>query len=66
MTPAGPRPRSTGSTAMTSQRAPLAGVPLTVKEDIDVAGSATTFGVPHFHNLIVGAEVCPERKEGLM
>src|SRR5687768_8324009 len=30
----------------------LAGVPFTVKENIDVRGSATTHGVPHFEHAI--------------
>ena len=40
---------------------PLASVPFTVKEDIDVAGSATTFGVPHFRNLMPAADAPPVR-----
>ena len=31
---------------------PLAGVPFTVKENIDIAGVATTHGIPHFLSLI--------------
>lgn len=34
----------------------LAGVPFTVKEDIDVEGSATTFGVPRLRHLVASAD----------
>lgn len=35
---------------------PLAGVPFTVKENIDVAGSATTHGVPAFRDAVAAAD----------
>ena len=35
---------------------PLAGVPFTVKENIDVAGTATTLGVPVLKNAVVTAD----------
>ncbi|TVL88737.1 amidase [Streptomyces sp. SAJ15] len=41
---------------------PLAGVPFTVKENIHVAGSATTFGVPRFRGLVPSADAPPVRR----
>jgi amidase len=38
---------------------PLAGVPFTVKENIDVAGQPTTHGVPHFRNLVPARDAPP-------
>jgi amidase len=35
---------------------PLAGVPFTVKENIDVAGSATTHGVPAFRDAVASVD----------
>ena len=35
---------------------PLAGVPFTVKENVDVAGSATTHGVPAFRDAVAAAD----------
>ncbi|MCP3798327.1 amidase [Allokutzneria sp. A3M-2-11 16] len=40
----------------------LAGVPLTVKENIDVRGSATTHGVPHFEHAIAEADAPQVRR----
>ncbi|GAA4908854.1 amidase [Streptomyces coeruleoprunus] len=40
----------------------LAGVPFTVKENIHVAGSATTFGVPHFRDFVPAADAPPVRR----
>jgi amidase len=41
---------------------PLAGVPFTVKENIDVAGYATTHGVPHFRDAVAAADAPPVRR----
>ncbi|RZQ65326.1 amidase [Amycolatopsis suaedae] len=41
---------------------PLAGVPFTVKENIDVAGHPTTHGVPHFADAVAGADAPPVRR----
>ncbi|GAA2229044.1 amidase family protein [Kitasatospora cystarginea] len=41
---------------------PLAGVPFTVKENIHVAGSATTFGVPRFRDLVPASDAPPVRR----
>ncbi|MFJ8647275.1 amidase [Streptomyces sp. NPDC093546] len=41
---------------------PLAGVPFTVKENIHVAGSATTFGVPRFRGLVPAEDAPPVRR----
>ncbi|TQM15051.1 amidase [Pseudonocardia kunmingensis] len=41
---------------------PLAGVPFTVKENIDVAGYATTHGVPHFRDAVAGRDAPPVRR----
>ncbi|MFB9905817.1 amidase [Allokutzneria oryzae] len=41
---------------------PLAGVPFTVKENIDVRGSATTHGVPHFRNAMAGSDAPQVRR----
>ncbi|MGK4584744.1 amidase [Kitasatospora sp. HPMI-4] len=41
---------------------PLAGVPFTVKENIHVAGSATTFGVPRFRDFVPAADAPPVRR----
>ncbi|MEU7214947.1 amidase [Nocardia iowensis] len=41
---------------------PLAGVPLTVKENIHVEGSATTMGVPRFRELVAAADAPPVRR----
>ena len=41
---------------------PLAGVPFTVKDNIHVAGSATTFGVPRFARMIASADAPPVRR----
>ncbi len=41
---------------------PLAGVPFTVKDNIHVAGSATTFGVPRFEQLIAARDAPPVRR----
>jgi amidase len=38
---------------------PLAGVPFTVKANLDVAGSATTHGIPRFRHLIASADALP-------
>jgi amidase len=44
------------------QLGPLAGVPFTVKEDIDVAGAATTFGVPRLRHLVATVDAPPVRR----
>ncbi|NYI91417.1 amidase [Amycolatopsis endophytica] len=41
---------------------PLAGVPFTVKENIDVAGHPTTHGVPHFADAVPAADAPPVRR----
>ncbi|WET77973.1 amidase [Amycolatopsis sp. QT-25] len=41
---------------------PLAGVPVTVKENIDVAGHPTTHGVPHFKDAVAGEDAPPVRR----
>jgi amidase len=41
---------------------PLAGVPFTVKENIDVAGYPTTHGVPHFRDAVAAADAPPVRR----
>ncbi|WP_328385207.1 amidase [Streptomyces sp. NBC_00400] len=41
---------------------PLAGVPFTVKENIHVAGSATTHGVPHFRDWVAPSDAPPVRR----
>ncbi|MFB6566101.1 amidase [Streptomyces noursei] len=41
---------------------PLAGVPFTVKENIHVAGSETTHGVPHFRDWVAQADAPPVRR----
>ncbi|MGW2916836.1 amidase [Streptomyces angustmyceticus] len=41
---------------------PLAGVPFTVKENIHVAGSATTHGVPYFRDWVAQADAPPVRR----
>ncbi len=41
---------------------PLAGVPFTVKENIDVAGYATTHGVPHFRDAVADVDAPPVRR----
>jgi amidase len=41
---------------------PLAGVPFTVKENIDVAGYATTHGVPHFRDAVAEEDAPPVRR----
>ncbi|PJN36061.1 indole acetimide hydrolase [Streptomyces sp. CB02959] len=41
---------------------PLAGVPFTVKENIHVAGSATTHGVPYFRDRVAEADAPPVRR----
>jgi amidase len=41
---------------------PLAGVPFTVKENIDVAGHPTTHGVPHFRDAVAPADAPPVRR----
>ncbi|SDN01410.1 amidase [Allokutzneria albata] len=40
----------------------LAGVPFTVKENIDVRGSATTHGVPHFEHAVAEADAPQVRR----
>lgn len=35
---------------------PLAGVPFTVKENIDIAGVATTHGIPHFRDAVADTD----------
>ncbi|MGW4720254.1 amidase [Nocardia sp. NPDC004260] len=40
----------------------LAGVPFTVKENIHVAGSATTMGVPAMRNLVAATDAPPVRR----
>ena len=40
----------------------LAGVPFTVKEDLHVAGTPTTFGVPRLRNLVAPADAPPVRR----
>jgi amidase len=40
----------------------LAGVPFAVKENIDVAGYATTHGVPHFRAAVAAADAPPVRR----
>ncbi|MER6051401.1 amidase [Streptomyces sp. NPDC001793] len=44
------------------QLGPLAGVPFTVKENIHVAGSATTHGVPYFRDWAAQADAPPVRR----
>ncbi|MGX7760413.1 amidase [Streptomyces angustmyceticus] len=41
---------------------PLAGVPFTVKENIHVAGSATTHGVPYFRDWVAQSDAPPVRR----
>ncbi|WP_407551273.1 amidase [Streptomyces sp. Pv4-95] len=41
---------------------PLAGVPFTVKENLHVAGSATTHGVPYFRDRVAQADAPPVRR----
>ncbi|WP_017623494.1 amidase [Nocardiopsis chromatogenes] len=41
---------------------PLAGVPFTVKENIHVAGTATTFGVPRLRDLVAREDAPPVRR----
>jgi amidase len=41
---------------------PLAGVPFTVKENIDVAGYATTHGVPRFRDAVAAQDAPPVRR----
>ncbi|RSN55375.1 indole acetimide hydrolase [Amycolatopsis sp. WAC 04182] len=41
---------------------PLAGVPMTVKENIDVAGHPTTHGVPRFKDAVANADAPPVRR----
>lgn len=41
---------------------PLAGVPFTVKENIHVAGSATTHGVPHLRDWVAESDAPPVRR----
>ncbi|MFF2809493.1 amidase [Streptomyces sp. NPDC058000] len=41
---------------------PLAGVPFTVKENIHVAGSATTHGVPYFRDWVAESDAPPVRR----
>ncbi|MDT0460158.1 amidase [Streptomyces sp. DSM 41527] len=41
---------------------PLAGVPFTVKENIHVAGSATTHGVPYFRDWVAPSDAPPVRR----
>ncbi|TQM42834.1 amidase [Pseudonocardia cypriaca] len=41
---------------------PLAGVPFTVKENIDVAGHPTTHGVPRFRDAVAPADAPPVRR----
>ncbi|WP_433557122.1 amidase [Pseudonocardia xinjiangensis] len=38
---------------------PLAGVPFTVKENIDIAGHPTTHGIPHFRHLVAARDAPP-------
>jgi amidase len=38
---------------------PLAGVPFTVKENIDIAGHPTTQGIPHFRHLVATRDAPP-------
>jgi amidase len=40
----------------------LAGVPFTVKEDLHVAGTPTTFGVPRLRHLVAPADAPPVRR----
>ncbi|MDA2804988.1 amidase [Nocardiopsis suaedae] len=41
---------------------PLAGVPFTVKENVHVAGTATTFGVPRLRDLVAREDAPPVRR----
>src|SRR5262249_34249716 len=53
------RARAADEAAARGERAPLLGLPITLKESINVAGLATTCGVPHCNGFISAPHAPP-------